>query len=153
MKIRTTVNILTETLEKIEHAAMYTGKSKNEMIILLIMEGLKNKETSIGSRKTVKYQVTAPKEEWEKSHLSVSGAEYEYLLDVRKFLKMSVSFLLAVAVREYLMSLIKKIKSIPKKRVNLSKDLDNYLYLGYASSVRVTKNGLHLGVHWGNPRH
>ena len=148
MKIQTSINVLTEIMEKIEYAAYITGRSRNEMIILLIMEAIKKKDTSIRYGRSVQYQENAPKESWERPHVYLTEYEREYFLDVRKFLKMSVSYLLALAVREYLNDILKKLTE-PESL----KDWDNYLYNGYAFAYGVCKSSLHLGVYWGKPEY
>ena len=148
MKIQTSVNVLKDILEKIEHAANAAGKTRNEMIILLIMEAIKKKDTAIQYGRSVQYQDSAPKENWERPHIYLSEYEREYLLDVRKFLKMSVSFLLAFAVREYLDEILKKLTGFKPL-----KGWDNYLYNGYSFSYGVYKSSLHLGIYWGKPEY
>lgn len=56
----------------------------------------------------VQYQERSDKESWKTIHLTVREDEYEYLLDLRKLLKMSVSRILAFAVKKYLAKLNEK---------------------------------------------
>ena len=65
-----------------------------------------------------------------------------------KFLKMSVSFLLSLAVREYLDDILKKLI-----KPESSKVWENYLYDGYSFSYGVYKSSLHLGIYWGKPEY
>ena len=46
----------------------------------------------------VKYQERDVKENWHRLHIIMNEYEYEYYFDMRKFFKMSVSFILAYAV-------------------------------------------------------
>jgi hypothetical protein len=104
--LETTLNIRIDILKRIFAAARTKRISRSEMIIILmkrVMDDVSNRGR-IG--KMVQYQERRRPEEWQKFHLSVREDEYEYLLDLRKILKMSASLILADAVEKFLDKLI-----------------------------------------------
>ncbi len=127
--MRTTLNVGTDILQQISRAAQAEGIRRSEMMVILIkkvMIDIKNPEC-IG--KLIRYQARREPEEWEISHLSLRWDDYEYFQDMRKLLKMSVSFILAYAVKKFLgktKTLLKR-DNYPFNYVIVKETIDNII--------------------------
>ncbi len=137
--METTLNIHREILNQISEAAQIRSISRSEMIAYLLKEvmGEISDHGSLGS--TVKYQKGRKPCNWHRFHVTVKDDMYEYWQDLRKLLKMSVSFILAFAVRKYLSKLMNK------------KIADNYRFLYYSIKKEVEKNVIIWKNIWGLP--
>ena len=89
--------------------------------------------------KMVQYQKRRNQDEWYTFHLQVREDDYEYFLDLRKLLKMSVSLILAYAVEKYLDKLTKK------------NSTDNNRYRNYVVIKDVVDNIICWKFIWGFP--
>ena len=87
----------------------------------------------------VRYQRRCEPDKWHVFHLQVRMDDYEYFLDLRKLLKMSVSLLLAYAVEKYL----------DKQKVL---NTDNYWYKNYVIIKETINNTICWKFIWGFPR-
>ncbi len=98
----TTLNVRAEVLEEIARSARLKGISRSKMIAHL----LKKVSTDISEYgkigRLVQYQTRERTKNWRVFHVQPREDEYEYWLDMRKLLKMSVSLILALAVKRYL---------------------------------------------------
>jgi hypothetical protein len=106
--METTLNMRTDISEKITLAAHARGISCSDMIAILIKKVMDDISNPVRIGKMVQYQDRRNSDEWHTFHLQVREDEYEYFLDLRKLLKMSVSLILAYAVEKFLDKLIKK---------------------------------------------
>jgi len=107
MFIATTVNINKSCLQKIQHAAQVSGKSCNAIIIILLKKVMDDPQYKVRCGKQVRYQDRDDQNNWHRFHVRFRPDEYEYFLDLRKILKLSVSAILAIAVEKYLPELMK----------------------------------------------
>jgi len=139
--IETTINIHSRILEQINCAALKTGKSRNQIIIMLIKKQMDHMQGHIQNGKRIQYQEKADRECWHTIHLQVRPDDYEYFLDLRKLLKMSVSRILAFAVLRYLKKLIQ------------SKITDNYHYKNYTIHLEIIDGIICWKFLWGFPRY
>ena len=89
--------------------------------------------------KMVQYQQSRNTSEWHTFHFQVRVDEYEYFLDLRKLLKMSVSLILAYAVEKYLDKLMRKFIT------------DNYRYQNYIIIKEVLNDIICWKFIWGFP--
>jgi hypothetical protein len=106
--MKTTLNIHVDVMEKITFAAELQGISLNEMIVMLIkkaMDGMQN-QARIG--RLVQYQQRDKPDKWKTLHVRWKVDEYEYFQDMRKLLKMTVSLILAYAVKNFMDTIMKK---------------------------------------------
>jgi hypothetical protein len=138
--METTLNIRIDFSKKITLAAQSRRISKSEMICILIKKVMENisKPENIG--RMVQYQQRRNKGEWDKIHLYMREDEYEYFLDLRKILKMSVSLILAYAVEKFLDKLMK------------SNITDNNRYRNYIIAREVIDDIICWKLIWGFPR-
>ena len=83
-----------------------------------------NNTKMIKSYSRVKYQKRDAKENWHRLHIVMNEYEYEYYFDMRKFFKMSVSFILAYGVVKYLNEIINELQDSSNKT-------DKYYFRNY----------------------
>jgi hypothetical protein len=117
--METTLNIHHEILKQISKAAEMKRISRSLMIMMLLHKMMDDIENPDCLWKMVRYQKREDPGEWHTFHLVIRPDDYEYFLDLRKLLKMSVSLILAFAVKKYLNKLTVKIFT------------DNYRYKNY----------------------
>ncbi|MCP4135698.1 MAG: hypothetical protein GY754_32320 [bacterium] len=145
MKIRTTINFRVPVLEKINEAAASLGISRTKIIIRLLKMVMNEKDFPATMARSVKYQLDFPGEEnWHKFHISFQEDQYEYCLDLRKFLKRSVSAIVAYAVEEYLDIILGLSPKDPKKS-------DNYRFHHYVMSSSEMHGVISWQIFWGLP--
>ncbi len=104
--IETTINIKSEILKKISDASFALSISINKLIRILIIRMAHNKTLKLKMFTSVKYQGAGKNIIWHKLHVSLTTDVYEKALDLRKVLKMSVSFIIAKAVENILDEII-----------------------------------------------
>jgi len=119
MIIETTLNIQDILLEKITLTAELKGISRTEVIIHLLKMVMKDAPKHVRNGKRIEYQSRHNHGIWRTLHIQIRPNDYECMLDLRKFLKMSVSHILAYAINKYLDRLIK------------SRITENYHYTNY----------------------
>lgn len=125
--ILTTLNINSDILKKIHLAADFKNISPNEIISFLLKKTLKNHNNRAKLYYPVKYQKKDPGKRWKIYHVRFNAVDYEVFTDQRKFFKMSVSLLLAYAVKKYLDDLYRE-EDVTYK--------DNY----YANKYKIVPN-------------
>ena len=114
--MKTTLNMHKDTVEKIKEAALSRGISISLMISKLMQKVMGENIRYMRMGRLIQYQKRCGKKEWRKVHVKLRGDEYEYFHDLRKLLKMSVSFIVANAVKRYLNEIMNE------------KSSDNYPY-------------------------
>jgi hypothetical protein len=102
MKIRTTANIDRKIAGRICEAAEICGISTHQLVHVLLKIMIKEKPLSFRFNRSVEYQSRRNKDQWKCFHLELSEAVYESCMDMRKLMKLSVSFLLNYVVEVYL---------------------------------------------------
>ena len=141
MLIESTLYVNKSILETLNKSSAITGINKNKIIKLLMQRVMKDNQRLLKSYSRVKYQERDIKENWHRLHIVLNEYEYEYYLDMRKFFKMSVSFILAYAVMRYLDEVLKKNKSS-----------DNYCYQNYIFMKEVVNGIICWQTYWGIPQ-
>ncbi|MCP4131972.1 MAG: hypothetical protein GY754_13425 [bacterium] len=163
MIINTTINFRVSILEKVNAAAETLGFSRSRVIIMLLKKVMNEKNFSARMAIAVQYQRLAPVADpdfdpdsdsdidsdpvedcWHKFHISFQEDEYEMFLDLRKFRKMSVSALIAYAVKEHLDSLL----GLPREN---PLETDNYLFKHYVISSSEMHGVISWQLFWGLP--
>lgn len=139
----TTVNIDRETYAKLTKASETYGVSRSRIIAMLLDLYVQSEETPECATGTVKYQKTQPHENWKKLHIVIPGHTCEFFDDVRKLWKLSVSFLVVLAVQKYLIHL----GEIFKKSFT-----DKYWSGAYTSILFEYNNMQFLLFCWGVPQ-
>lgn len=143
MNIKTTLYVNAEFVNMIEKVAEVTGKTRSELIVLLMKRMMKDHGRLACAHQSVRYQSALPITCWRRLHVTVCSRDYEQCLDMRKFFKMSVSFLVAYAVENHLDELIELIMNGGKK--------DNYQYDCYFIIQKSDDCSVCWKVVWGMP--
>jgi hypothetical protein len=99
--METTLNIHVDILAQINRAARARGISRSKTIIILIKNVMKDIPDPGRMGRLVQYQPRNSPDKWHRFHIQLRIDDYEYLLDLRKLLKMSVSSILAYALQKY----------------------------------------------------
>jgi hypothetical protein len=136
--METTLNIDLDIFNQIDAAATSYGISRSELIIVLIKKAMDDISDPGRIGTMVRYQKRKNNRQWHVFHLQVRMDDYEYFLDLRKLLKMSVSLILAYAVNKYL------------NKLQLNKT-DNYSYKNYVIIKEVINNVISWRFIWGFP--
>jgi hypothetical protein len=137
--METTLNIRADILEQITSAANSNSISCSEMIALLIQQVTADIAEPVRIGRMVQYQGRRSSQDWHVFHVQVREDMYEYWLDLRKLLKMSVSLILAYAVKKFLCKLMK---------INST---DNYLCKNYIIIKEVIDSVIVWKFIWGYP--
>jgi hypothetical protein len=137
--METTLNIRADILEQIARVANSNGISCSEMIALLIQQVTADIANPGRIGRMVQYQGRRSTPEWHVLHVQVREDMYEYWLDLRKLLKMSVSLILAYAVKKFLCKLMK---------INST---DNYLCKNYIIAKEIIDSVIVWKFIWGYP--
>ena len=106
MFIETTINLNTHALLLINTAARMSGKTRSNLIVLLMRRIMKDGRDLVRNNRIIQYQEELPKERWHRLHVSLYSSDYECFLDLRKFYKRSVSLLVSLAIDRYLNEII-----------------------------------------------
>jgi hypothetical protein len=100
--MKTTLNMSNDLLRIITRAAQLKGVSTSEMIMLLLKKITADMANPGRIGSLVRYQERRQPEDWHVFHIKFREDMYEYMLDLRKLLKMSVSLILANAAKKFL---------------------------------------------------
>jgi hypothetical protein len=136
--METTLNIRTDILKKITNTARTSGISRSQLITTLIKNAMNDISDPGRLGTMVRYQKKSDLKDWHIFHLHIRVDDYEYFLDLRKLLKMSVSLILAYAVNMYL----SKLKTFTT---------DNYLYKHYTIIKEIINDVICWRFIWGIP--
>lgn len=140
--METTLYIHRAILEKITYAAHARRISRSDLIRTLIKIILdKHALYQLNMGKLVRYQEKCNPEEWHRFHIILREDEYEYYLDLRKFLKMSLSCILALAVNRYIDTMHDEYFT------------DNNRFINYVIVKKVARSLICWKLYWGySPR-
>ena len=107
MKIKTTIYTHKSDLDKLEYASKVTKYSKS-FISSFLLHKLKKNNLKFYPRISVptEYQLPGAKNSWHKLHVDFHPADYENFIDMRNFFRRSLSLLLAIAIKKYLMEML-----------------------------------------------
>lgn len=149
MSVRTTLNISKSSLAKIAKASSITGMTKNDIVITLIkrislINGKYHTSKILKFASQVRYQEREKDStNWYKLHIRFVAGDYEHVLDLKKILKMSVSYILAESVEKYLSEIIKSIQN--------EENMDSYRCSDYAISFELVDGIACWKLYWGIP--
>lgn len=137
--METTLNVHVGILKQITRAAESKGISRSDLIIILIKKVMDENWKTVNLGRMVKYQGKSGLENWHLFHLKLRDDDYEYFLDLRKLLKMSVSLILAYAVEKYL------------ELIMINNFADNYRFIHYVIVKELVENIICWRFYWGCP--
>jgi len=107
MKYQTSFNMNIKMYSKVAKAAHRTGKTMSELIIEMMYRYAKDHKGTSIAKGTVKYQSADKKENWTIFRIALDEDDYELFTDMRKVFKCSVSFLVALAIKKYLGTILR----------------------------------------------
>jgi hypothetical protein len=137
-EMETTLYLRKDILKNITAAASLIGVSRSKFILSLIARVVEDTRHPVMHGTMVSYQDRSDSDSWNRFHIILRADEYEYLLDLRKLLKMSVSKILAYAVMKYI-------------RNQITNKTDNYPMINYLIIREVIDNIIHYRLIWGYP--
>ncbi len=126
MKIDTTLNVKTEVLERIDSVASRFSITRSRVVSLLCKQLLSRHRTDKNRFSRVKYQKRDKNASWKRPHVVMDYDLYEKCIDLRKLNKMSVSYLVTVAVTLFLDELIDRLR----RGDGEDADLRHYIFVG-----------------------
>jgi hypothetical protein len=139
--IDTTVHIDVELYEALSREAQRLKVSRVRLISSLLGHMSRRQRDYARAWTRVKYQARREKGSWRRLHVGLRGDEYEFFMDLKKVFKMSVSFIIAVAIKRYLNEL----------SALMEKDNDSYRYRNYAMTQLMVGNITCWVLYWGIP--
>jgi hypothetical protein len=104
--LRTSINMKHAVFLRISLAAARLGKTRREIVLMLLRRILQDINHLQGGFTLVKYQPRDPLKQWHCVSLSLRKNENEFVADFRKLGKCSVSYLVAIATDRYLEELL-----------------------------------------------
>jgi hypothetical protein len=137
--METTLNIHNDVLLLIEEAAQVLGISRSALITIIIKKLMDDIQNPAQLGTLVRYQGRSGQEDWHTFHIKLRMDDYEFFLDLRKLLKMSVSLILSYAVKKFLVKIIK---------LNIT---DNYRYKNYIVVREIIDDIVSWRLIWGYP--
>ncbi len=144
MNIDTTIYIKKEYRNRLNSASAVLGISRSKVVELLIDMFIYKNEFSPKMFETVQYQEKGDKDAWSTIHAWFEPSVYENCLDIRKIYKISVSFMIAFAIDNYLDKWLRTGSPVTDNYVSGSRD---YLF------VEQNCEGIrHFSTFWGCPK-
>lgn len=117
--METTLNINIHVLGKIRNAALLRRINLNGIIVFTLKKIMDEASRSVKMGRLVQYQRRCSHHEWRRVHVRFEADEYEYFLDLRKLMKMSLSLILSIAVDKFI------------DTINEKDNIDNNRYINY----------------------
>jgi len=130
-----------EDAEKLSGAVERLNVGRKELISALINHFARRRKDQLKLWHRVRYQAPRDKSEWRRLHVTVRGDEYEFFIDARKVHKLSVSYIVAYAINNYL-----DVIFTPGENSG-----DNYPYYDYAITKFETEGVICCLFCWGIP--
>ena len=142
-RVHTTVNLSVSDAQILYERANKLKMKRSELISLLLKKMMVKAKELQSSFETVKYQRGGSQEGWKKVHFFPVKKDYEVFTDMRNNCKISVSFLLSMAIARYLDELL----SLGAKKI--AKLCDKYYIHHYECNGKVDKNNFCWHIVWG----
>ena len=143
MCIETTININKDLLEKVTDASIEMEKSVGfvfSALLVRVVRYYKVEDAKVFKR--IKYQDKDKKRNWKRKHLYLREAEYEYCLDLKKAMKMSLSKILREAIQKFLDEIVFEV-------MNKNKQPDNYHISNYCFLSKTIDDIILFQFYWG----
>jgi hypothetical protein len=142
--VNTTISISNKIINLIIQHSHQLGITPSALIVEALSSQLSYLESRNESLGTINYQKFITTSSWSRFHIYLSTQEYEHLLDLRRFLKISVSKIISIALKNYLSLCIKK---VAKKEYT-----DNYRFNSHSMIVFYSPSGKQTFIScWGIP--
>lgn len=144
--IETTAYLDRECVDRLAGMADEAGISRSKLVVLLLKRVMKDHEALACCDRAVRYQERTPCVQRKRLHVGVELRDYEFFIDMRKLFKLSVSFLIAFAVREHLGELMVKLAD-----EKYDEYADNYPYHHYLIIPEKVDSAVCWKIYWGIP--
>lgn len=141
MSIETTMNIDRDVAARLDAAAARLGVTRRHLVSSLLGYAQRKPRDAEARGNRVRYQERREKSRWCTIHVSLRKDEYEFFIDLRKVMLLSVSFIIAWAIEQYLDELIFK----------MIKEPDNYRYRNYIIISTIVESVTCIVIYWGIP--
>ncbi len=124
--IRTSLNVRGDLYQKLEEYSE-SAQMKLQDVMRIFIEKMVTKltENNTFHRTSIQYQPRASV--WEKPHITFSEVEFDRFLDIKKVYRFSLSYILAMALEEFDISI-------------LFESEDSYPYRNYTKILKCTEN-------------
>ena len=142
MNIETTVNIAAEAVSRLDRASTAVGIPRSRVIVSLLRRLVRLGGVEARICASVRYQRAVPGGEWACVHLCLRDDEYEWIVDMRKLFKVSVSGIVAMAIERYLDDLVSGVGG---------SSADNYLLRNYLLAKEYVGGVICWKLYWGFP--
>ena len=141
MNTATTINIRKDLHARLVEAADLSGSAVAGLVSALLRRYREDGRMKHSAFTRVRYQERRSRDQWKCLHVSMRCDEYEYSIDLRKFCKLSVSFLVASAIELYLDELL----------AESGNNIDSYHNHNYAIMNIMLDNVSCWVIYWGIP--
>jgi len=108
--IKTTLYMRKDILEKLTNASYTIGMSRTRIVRSLLTRFSATHSRMINAWSQVRYQECSRNVKWHRLHVSYLSNQYEYVIDLRKVCKLSVSRIVAYAVVNLLDDLLSSLQ-------------------------------------------
>lgn len=109
MKVQTSFHINISNFSKLVRASHRTGKSMIALITEMMYQYARDYHSNEIPKRTVKYQDRDIEEHWKIYRVALDPDDYDLFTDMRKVMKKSVSFIIALAIKKYLDKIVNQL--------------------------------------------
>ena len=143
MIINTTIHLDRSIKHKIDSVSQKFTVSRSAIVVMLLKRLIRYDHLLTPQCRSVKYQGVLPKSHWQRLHVCIDYRDYEMCIDMRKFSKMSVSYLIAYSASLYLDRITEDMEN--------GEITDNCQPLCYNLSKRTVEGAIIWKICWGMP--
>jgi hypothetical protein len=147
MIIDTTINCDMDVVRMLEAAAEESGRSRSEIIALILRRVMMEFSVLARDNRRVQYQERSTARTRKKVHVAVCNRDYEFFIDMRKLFKWSVSALVAYGARKHMDTLLKKLAE-----GLYDEYADNYPFNSYFIFNETIQGAVCWRIYWGKPQ-
>ncbi len=140
--IHTTLNMQHSMAAVLDEYAAKIGIKRSGLVALLLRRFISNWKKMMRTMTSVEYQKNFSGDNWKKVHVFFEPVDYEVFTDMRNCFKWSVSALLAMAIRKYLINV-----QDPEKQ-DFFDQSDNYQIHGYHCEGKLYNNNICWHIIW-----
>lgn len=126
---------------KLDHASVRTGRTRRDIVSALMNYIAKTGQFKVSVSGSVRYQKRIDDCRWNCFHIRLEQDEYDFFYDLKKVMKMSVSFVISWAIENFL----------DKFLIKVTIGNDNYRYMNYAMYNVIIGDVFHIILCWGIP--
>lgn len=141
MNKSTTINIDLLNLKRLADASHALSTSKVALISVLLKYVSRKPLNIFESKIGIEYQPRSTDHTWHVFHLRLTRDEYDFFQDMRRICKMSISYLIAYAIQNYLKEILKLFRG----------KIDSYRYHNYAIVQNTIGDVTCFSIYWGIP--